>query len=76
MFVRPVHVHNSTYFISSLILLLLPAFAVVSRRGLPQPSCKHVDGGARTFGHGDLLPSVRSLLRLDSSGRRAGSPSG
>ena len=32
-------------FFSSLILLLLPAFAAVSRRGFPQPSCNHENGG-------------------------------
>ncbi len=51
---RPVHVHNSAYFLGSLILLLLPAFAVLFPRGLPQPPRKHEDGGGRTFGHGGI----------------------
>jgi hypothetical protein len=76
--VRPVHVHNSTYFFSSLILLLLPAFSGVSRRGLPQPSCKHGAARARTFGHGGFAsigsppsplgpkrPSRRKSFRLN-----------
>ena len=46
---RPVHVHISPYLFSNLILLLLPASTVVSRRGLPQPSCKHEDGGGENL---------------------------
>ena len=80
--VRPVHVHNSTYFLSSLILLLLPALAVVPRRGLPQPSCKHGVGCARTSGQGGFAsigsppsplgpkrPTRRKSFRLNRVGR-------
>jgi hypothetical protein len=80
--VRPIHVHNSAYFFSRLILLLLPAFSVVSRRGLPQPSCKHGVARARTFGHGGFAsigslpsplgpkrPSRRKSFRLNRVGR-------
>jgi hypothetical protein len=51
---RPLHVHNSACSFDSLIPLLLPAFVHVSRRGLPQPSCKHEDGPGGAFGHGGI----------------------
>ena len=79
---HPVHGHISAYFIGGLILLLLTAFAVFSRRGFPQPSCKYEDGGGRTLGHGGFAsiglppsplvpkrPARRKPFILNSAGR-------
>jgi hypothetical protein len=79
---RPLTITTPPTFFSSLILLLFPAFAVVSDRGFPLPSCNHEYGGGgmnpQTSGNfffgsppSPLVPKWpfhRKFFRLNSGG--------